>query len=1014
MKIYGSLKVTFIVAFLCAAFGIGSSAQTLTTIYDFCTQYPCPDGAAPEGTLVQGHDGNFYGTTSDVGFSGQGTVFKLTSSGTLTILHSFTGLSDGGVPRSGLIQASDGNFYGDTEGGGVCGVAYRVTPSGTLTPLHEFAGGASDGCQPFGPLVQASDGNFYGTTYLGGAPNFGTVFKMMAGGTVTILHVFCTQSGCPDGYNPTAGLVQGSDGNLYGETLYGGPNGYGSIFKITTSGTLTTLASFSSTNGSQPSGGLVQGHDGNFYGTTSQGGAAGGQAGTVFKMTSSGTLTTLYNFCSQSGCADGAASSAGLLQATDGNFYGTTGGGGTHGSGTVFAITSDGSFSSLYSFCSLGGASCTDGAYPYVGLIQGTDGKLYGVTTEGGNANYAGTAFSLQINENTLTVSVVGLGTVTSTDGFINCPGTCSHIYQHNANVTLNATPAGGWTLGSWGGACSGNGSCNVTMSQNQSVSATFTQNTYSLTVSATGNGSVTSTDGFINCPGTCSHVYLSNTLVGLSANPAPGWSLSSWGGACNGNGSCTVDMTQNQSVSATFTQNSYSLTVSISGSGTINSTDGFIRCPGSCSHTYLSLTQVTLNESPDQGWSFTGWSGACSGLGACSFPMLQNSSVSAFFVQPGNGDQFTAVTPCRLVDTRTGYGGGGPIQGGTFQTFNLPQLAQTKGCANLSSASLYSLNVTLVPFNGGRVGFLTIWPAGLAQPGISTMNSLDGRIKANAAIVMGGSSGGVSVYVSGTSDVLLDIDGYFSPPGGSTLAFYPLTPCRVVDTRNANGDLAGPYLLADQERDFPVIQSSCIPQGPGIAAYSFNVTAVPHPTGQRLGFLTVWPQGGSRPNVSTLNNLTGTIVANAAIVPSGIGGGVAVYPNNDTDLLIDIDGYFGTPASGGLSLYPVPPCRVLDTRNGNGAFQNELTVSVAGSVCAPSSSAEAYVLNATVVPQPTLGFLTLWADGQQRPTASTLNAKDGAITSNMAVVPTNNGSIDAYANNLTQLILDISSYFAP
>jgi hypothetical protein len=293
-------------------------------------------------------------------------------------------------------------------------------------------------------------------------------------------------------------------------------------------------------------------------------------------------------------------------------------------------------------------------------------------------------------------------------------------------------------------------------------------------------------------------------------------------------------------------------------------------------------------------------------------------------------------------------------------------------------------------------------------------MNSLDGRIKANAAIVIGGTSGGVSVYVSGTADVLLDIDGYFSPPSGSTLAYFPLTPCRVVDTRNAIGNLAGPYLVADRERDFPVAESSCIPQGPDIKAYSFNVTAVPHPTGQRLGFLTVWPQGGSMPNVSTLNNPTGTITANAAIVPAGTGGGVAVYPNNDTDLLIDIDGYFAAPGSGGLSLYPGPPCRVLDTRNGNGAFQNELTVNVGGSVCTPSSSAEAYVLNATVVPQPTLGFLTLWPDGQQQPTASTLNAKDGAITSNMAIVPTTNGSIDAYANDLTQLILDISSYFAP
>ncbi len=1023
MKTYPAWKVVIVLLLTCASFAIRSQAQTLTTIYRFCSQYPCPDGAAPEGTLVQGHDGNFYGTASDVGFVGQGTVYKLTSSGTFSVLHSFTGLSDGGVPRSGLIQASDGNFYGDTEGGGVCGVAYKITASGTLTPLHEFAGGASDGCQPFAPLLQARDGNFYGTTYLGGAPNFGTVFKMTPAGSVTILHVFCTQSGCPDGYNPIAGLVQGSDGNLYGETLFGGPNGYGSVFKITTSGTLTTLASFNSSDGSQPTGGLVQGHDGNFYGTTSQGGTAGGQAGTVFKMTPSGTLTTLYNFCSQPQCADGGASSAGLLQASDGNFYGTTAGGGAHGYGTVFAITSDGSFSSVYSFCSVGGASCTDGAYPYAGLTQGSDGKLYGVTTEGGTTNYAGTAFSLQVNENTLTVSVTGQGTVTSTDGFINCPGTCSHIYQHNAQVTLNASAAAGWTFGSWGGACSGSGACDVTMSQNESVSATFTQLSYVLTVSATGSGTVTSTDHFINCPGTCTHTYLSNTAVTLNANPAQGWSLNAWGGACSGNNpTCIVTMAGDESVSATFTQNTYTLTVSISGQGTVTSTDHLINCPGTCSHTYLSLTPVRLNASPAQNWSFAGWSGACSGVTPCQLTMLANYGVSAYFIQPGNGLHFTSVTPCRLVDTRPGNGGGGPIQGGTSQTFNLPQLAQSKGCGDLSSAASYSLNVTLVPQNQHPVSYLTIWPAGLAQPLISTVNSLDGRVKANAAIVPAGVDAAVSVYVTNTTDVVVDIDGFFAPSQQSTLLFYPLMPCRVADTRKSNlpQGLGLPHLSAGMPRDFPVLNAASCNIPAGAQAYSLNFTAIPYPSlGHQLGYLEVWPkdQQPTHP-VSTLNNPTGTFVANAAIVPSGTGGAITAYASSDTDVAIDINGYFAASGSGGLSLYPTAPCRVIDTRRiGNGQpFTGVLTppVDVAGSVCAPPNTAQAYVFNATVVPSPNLSYLTLWPDSEGQPVVSTLNAADGWITSNMAIVPSANGKIDAYAAGITQLILDISSYFAP
>jgi len=156
--------------------------------------------------------------------------------------------------------------------------------------------------------------------------------------------------------------------------------------------------------------------------------------------------------------------------------------------------------------------------------------------------------------------------------------------------------------------------------------------------------------------------------------------------------------------------------------------------------------------------------------------------------------------------------------------------------------------------------------------------------------------------------------------------------------------------------------------------------------------------------------------VANAAIVPAGTNGAIAVFPNNTTDLLIDVNGYFGTPGSGGLSLHPIAPCRVIDTRGvGNGQpFIGELTVNVINSPCSPPANALAYVFNATVVPPGALGYLTLWPDGEDRPVVSTLNAIDGSIASNMAIVPTNNGSVDAYASALTQLILDISSYFAP
>lgn len=375
---------------------------------------------------------------------------------------------------------------------------------------------------------------------------------------------------------------------------------------------------------------------------------------------------------------------------------------------------------------------------------------------------------------------------------------------------------------------------------------------------------------------------------------------------------------------------------------------------------------------------------------------------------------QFVPMSPCRLIDTRISQGGSGPIPGGTSESFPLPQEGSC-GAGIPAAAAAFSLNVTAIP--NGPLGYLTAWPTGEDQPLVSLMNS-DGRFKANAAIMPAGYQGAVSVYVTNTTNILIDINGYFLPPSGQTLQFYPLTPCRVIDTRSTNGDLGGPFLNGSQERDFPVLESSCIPQGVAPAAYSFNATVVPHPTGQELGYLTIWPKGVTRPVVSTLNNPTATIVANGAIVPAGTGGEIAVYPDQNTDLVMDINGYFAAPNGSGLSLYPVAPCRAIDTRKiGNGQpFSGTLTppVNVAGSVCEPPSAAQGYVFNATVVPSGVLGYLTLWPDGTGKPVASTLNAYDGAVTSNIAILPNLDGQIDAYASGTTQLIIDISSYFAP
>jgi uncharacterized repeat protein (TIGR03803 family) len=919
MKKRSSSKIICIAFLFCAAAAITLSAQNLTTLVSF----DGTNGAAPGASLIQAKDGNLYGTTEyggpingcEGGFNPCGTVFKTTLSGTLTTLHTFV-YSDGAFPVSPVVQGTDGNFYGTNQGegdSGGAGAIFKMTSGGTLTVLSSTSSPAG--------LVQGRDGNFYGTTPSGGN---GTVFKITPSGTLTTLHSFDGT----DGHNPQAGLIQATDGNFYGTTYSGGTSNYcgggcGTVFKITPSGSLTTLHSFSGTDGYNVQAGLVQGSDGNFYGTTVNGGVQ--NVGEVYRITPSGTLTVLYSFCSQTNCTDGLYPRAALVQATDGSFYGTTFQGGAYDQGTVFAITPSGSLTTLYSFCPHSG--CADGANPTAGVIQGSDGNFYGTTYQGGAANQ-GAVFKLSVSYNTLTVTTSGDGVVTSTDGFINCPGTCSHKYLDNTPVTLSATPASGWAFTGWGGACSGTGSCQVTLNQTTNVSATFYQLPVTLTVSVAGDGSVTSTDGYINCPGTCTHVYQPNT-------------------------------------------------------------------------------QVTLNATAASGWSFSGWTGACMGVGACDLTMTANLDVTAVFVEPGHGIQFTPVTPCRLVDTRQTKN---PIQGGTSQSYTLPQLG---GCNIPSSAAAYSLNVTVVPIT--TLGYLTIWPTGEAQPVVSTMNSPDGRVKANAAIVPAGTSGAVSVYVTDTTNVILDIDGYFEPAGSGTYQFYPLTPCRLVDTRGTDGDLGGPRLAAQTPRSFPLLESSCIPSGLNPLAYSLNFTVVPNPSGQPLGYLSVWPTGETQPVVSTLNNPTATVVANGAIVPAGTGGAIDVYAYNTTDLLIDINGYFAATGMGGLSMYPVAPCRVLDTRSNNGKpFVGEKTVNVLGSACAPPSNAAAYIFNATVVPPGSMPFLSLWPDGEKQPVVSTLNAYDGFITSNMAIVPTTNGSVDAYAYALTQLILDISGYFAP
>jgi uncharacterized repeat protein (TIGR03803 family) len=296
-----------------------------------------------------------------------------------------------------LVQAIDGDFYGTTAAGGAAndGTVFKITPGGTLTTLYSFCtqAGCADGDNPYGGLVQGTDGNLYGTTRNGGVYNFGSIFKLTRGGRLVTLYSFCLQAGCADGAYPYAALIQGLDGNLYGTTQGGGTGNIGTVFRITPSGKLTTLHGFDTyADGSSPQASLVQGVDGNFYGETAFGGA-NGSYGTVFKITSEGTFNRLYSFCAQSGCTDGANPYSGLVQGIDGNFYGTTSDGGASNNGTVFKITPIGKLTTLYSFCAQG-YPCPEGSFPYAALVQATNGNFYGATTNGGFNDY-GTLFEI-------------------------------------------------------------------------------------------------------------------------------------------------------------------------------------------------------------------------------------------------------------------------------------------------------------------------------------------------------------------------------------------------------------------------------------------------------------------------------------------------------------------------------------------------------------------------------------------------------------------------------------------
>lgn len=373
----GAATLAVLVAIAILAGAVPATAQTFTTLVNFDNT----NGNQPVNqVMVQGFDGNLYGTTYLGGTLGHGNVFKITPAGVISTVYEFclsSGCPDGSAPAAALTVGTDGNLYGTTRygGAGACGVVFKLTRAGVLTTLHSFNN--TDGCYPTNGLMQASNGNFYGTTTFSGASGYGTLFEITSSGAFKVLHNFDgTNAG---GGTPGGELVQLTNGNLYGGTV--APQA-SVVYELTMSGGSFRTFPFANIN-ANVYGPLIQGSNGDVFGTTS----FAPSNGTVFKMTPAGTITTVYNFCSLASCADGSQPLKGVIQASDGNFYGTTYNGGTSNDGILFKLTSAGKLTTLHNF------DGTTGNLVDSGVVQHTNGTIYGLTHGGGTMNI-GTVYS--------------------------------------------------------------------------------------------------------------------------------------------------------------------------------------------------------------------------------------------------------------------------------------------------------------------------------------------------------------------------------------------------------------------------------------------------------------------------------------------------------------------------------------------------------------------------------------------------------------------------------------------
>ncbi len=827
--------------------------------------------ATPNSTPVYDSKGNVYGTTLDeitsLGLLQRGSVYEVShdpgGGWTESTLFTFQTPATGDTPNGVIFDATKANLYGTTQDGGTssAGTVFELSPNGTgawmETILWSFGATATDGSSPEGGLVFDAAGNLYGTTNGGGAHSYGTVFELSpngAGGwTEKVLYSFAGSS-IGDGSNPRAGLTFDTKGNLYGTTYSSGASGgYGTVFELTpasggtwTEQVLHTFAIAGASDVGTPTGSLTLDTEGNVYGVGNSGGNH--NSGAVYELSSTPSGWTeqlLYSFNGTSGSSDGVNPEGGVIFDAKGNLWGTAFHGGTHPpQGAIYELSpAGGSWTEQVQY-NFNDSSSNDGFYPEASLALDSSGNFYGITTQGGAYTY-GTLYEFTPAQAATPVFSPATGTYFSLQAVTITDATAGATIYYTTN---GATPTIASTK--YTGA--------ITVSATETIEAIAVAAGYTNSAVASANYVIVpqaATPVFTPAAGTYTSarsVTVADATAGATIyyttnGTTPTTSSAKYAGAIAVSATETIEAiavatgyTNSVVASATYTIQSaaaatpvfsptagtyasaQSVTIidSTSGASIYYTTNGTTPTPSSTK--YTSAIAVSATETIEAIAVATGYTNSAVASAAYT---IQPSPTGAF--------QFIAMTPCRIADTRNAASafGGPELAAGVVRTFDVPQ----SGCGIPSTAVAYSLNVTVVPI--ASLGYLSIWPAGEAQPVVSTLNSGDGRVKANATITPAGTNGGVNVYASDATQLILDIDGYFVPAGTSTsgLEFFPLTPCRIADTRNATGPLGGPSLTGGVGRAFPVQSSVCgIPST--AKAYSLNITAVPH-GGARLPY---------------------------------------------------------------------------------------------------------------------------------------------------------------------------------